>query len=428
MRSYQKSIEFDQGDCLSFGNLASIYILKDLHADAIPLLLRGIELSQEGSATAHLWNQLGDAYRRLDDYDHAVAAYRKADELSYEKATERSEVSIPETDPQEAPSENLLAGSAKDLVLEPAKEDPSPSEVSAPAIPDQLYESFVPDEPDAIATKPDADFLGWLDGLASVLPVTPPSEMKAIDGSNPLGDDSMDAVKESETGDNELAYTADDQVLPDQNEASYSSVASADVLEEQIISNNFYEEPASFASDPSMETDVITDASSSSLSYHSLDNPADKETITYESALQVSRLDTEDTGQTQVSIDQKNAQIWNELGNIYYNTGAFEEAMHAFEMAIELDPYFGWSYNNLASIYVHQKKFTDAIPLYQKGLQYLDDDKDQALLWNRLGDAYRRLDDRSQAAAAYRKAMQLDPDNVSLLTRARFSLLGNRKA
>ena len=32
---------------------------------------------------------------------------------------------------------------------------------------------------------------------------------------------------------------------------------------------------------------------------------------------------------------------------------------------------------------------------------------------------------REKAAAAYKKAVELDPENVSLLTRARFSLLGN---
>ena len=54
--------------------------------------------------------------------------------------------------------------------------------------------------------------------------------------------------------------------------------------------------------------------------------------------------------------------------------------------------------------------------------------KDKALLWNRLGDAYRRMDQHDNAAAAYKKAVELDPDNVSLLTRARFSLLGNCRA
>jgi tetratricopeptide (TPR) repeat protein len=138
--------------------------------------------------------------------------------------------------------------------------------------------------------------------------------------------------------------------------------------------------------------------------------------------------DAEDTRQAQLTLSEKNAQIWNELGNIYYNTGAFDEAMHAFEMAIELDTSYGWSYYNLASVYFHFKRYADAIPLYEKSLQLLDDQKDKALLWNRLGDAYRRLNERDQAVTAYRKAIELDPENVSLLTRARFSLLGNLRA
>jgi len=55
----------------------------------------------------------------------------------------------------------------------------------------------------------------------------------------------------------------------------------------------------------------------------------------------------------------------------------------------------------------------------------MNDCKDKALLWNRLGDTFRRLDEHGQAVSAYRKAIELNPENVSLLTRARLSLLGN---
>ena len=35
--------------------------------------------------------------------------------------------------------------------------------------------------------------------------------------------------------------------------------------------------------------------------------------------------------------DSKNAHVWNELGNVYFNTGAYEEAVVAYSKAIELD-------------------------------------------------------------------------------------------
>ena len=139
-------------------------------------------------------------------------------------------------------------------------------------------------------------------------------------------------------------------------------------------------------------------------------------------------LPAEDGSPAGAAIEEENAHLWNELGSIYFNTGAYDEAINAFNKAIELDRSYGWSYNNLAALYSRQGRYKDAIPLYQKGLQFLGEPRDKALLWNRLGDAYRRLDEHDRAAAAYRKAMELDPDNVSLLTRARFSLLGNCRA
>ena len=118
-------------------------------------------------------------------------------------------------------------------------------------------------------------------------------------------------------------------------------------------------------------------------------------------------------------------EIWNELGNIYFNTGAYDEAIRTYLKAIELDHGNGQSYSNLASIYIRRERYADAIPMLQMGLELLEDATSRAVLFNQLGEAYRRLDQHDRAATAYRKAMELDPNNVSLLTRARFSLLGN---
>ena len=138
--------------------------------------------------------------------------------------------------------------------------------------------------------------------------------------------------------------------------------------------------------------------------------------------------DTQPMKRVRSKSDSRNALIWNELGNIYFNAGAEDEAISAFQKAINLDGSYGWSYSNLATIYIPKGRYTEAIPLFQKGIDLIDGAKDQALLWNRLGDAYRRLNNHDRAAEAYEKATQLDPSNASLLTRARFSLLGNCKA
>jgi tetratricopeptide (TPR) repeat protein len=106
-------------------------------------------------------------------------------------------------------------------------------------------------------------------------------------------------------------------------------------------------------------------------------------------------------------------EIWNELGNIYFNTGAYDEAIRTYQKAIELGHGCGQSYSNLASIYVRQGLYADAIPMLKKGIEILDDARSKACLWNQMGEAYRKLKDYDNATASYRKAALLDPENTA---------------
>jgi tetratricopeptide (TPR) repeat protein len=107
-------------------------------------------------------------------------------------------------------------------------------------------------------------------------------------------------------------------------------------------------------------------------------------------------------------------EIWNELGNIYYNSGAYDEAIRAYHKAIEMDHGNGQSFSNLGSIYVQKEFYAEAISMYQKGLDLLESAAEKALLWNRLGDVYLQMDDYSQALSAYQTAVELDPGNAAL--------------
>ncbi len=104
-------------------------------------------------------------------------------------------------------------------------------------------------------------------------------------------------------------------------------------------------------------------------------------------------------------------EIWNELGNIYYNSGAYDEAIRAYHRAIELDHGNGQSFSNLASIYIQKEFFTEAILMYQKGIELLDNPTEKAALWNRLGDVYLQLGGFTDALKAYQMAVDLDPAN-----------------
>jgi tetratricopeptide (TPR) repeat protein len=141
------------------------------------------------------------------------------------------------------------------------------------------------------------------------------------------------------------------------------------------------------------------------------------------SAEPVAKID--ESGELQIEMDTKNAHVWNELGNVYFNTSAFDDAIVAYSKAIELDRWFAWPYSNLALAYVQKRRFVEAILLYQRSIELFSTDKDKAISWNRLGNVYRRLNDYENAIAAYQRADALDPDNSTLSLQSRFSLLGN---
>ena len=128
-----------------------------------------------------------------------------------------------------------------------------------------------------------------------------------------------------------------------------------------------------------------------------------------------------------VEIDTKNAHVWNELGNVYFNAGSYDDAITAYRKAIELDKQFAWSYTNLALSYVQKERLADAILLYQRGIELFSDEKDKAIAWNWLGNVYRRMNDYENAIAAYQRADELDPGNTTITEQSRFSMLGSEK-
>ena len=120
-----------------------------------------------------------------------------------------------------------------------------------------------------------------------------------------------------------------------------------------------------------------------------------------------------------------NAQSWNDLGEAFFKAGSYDRAINAFQKAIELGADDGWPYANLARILVSKGQYQEAVALYEKSISLLKTDKDKAAVWNRLGNAYRKMNDYDNAIKAYQKAVLLADEGVDLLTRTRFSLLSN---
>jgi tetratricopeptide (TPR) repeat protein len=104
-------------------------------------------------------------------------------------------------------------------------------------------------------------------------------------------------------------------------------------------------------------------------------------------------------------------ELWNELGNLYFMSGSYEQAIWAYDRSIQMESGFGRPYSNLALAYVQQGKYQQAIELYRTSLELLVDDKDKALSWSRLGNVYRHLKNYQEAVIAYQRADDLDPLN-----------------
>ncbi len=105
-------------------------------------------------------------------------------------------------------------------------------------------------------------------------------------------------------------------------------------------------------------------------------------------------------------------ELWNELGNLYFMSGAYNQAVYAYHRSIQLDGGFGRPYSNLALTYVQQGKYEEAVELYRRSLELLADDKEKAISWNRLGNVHRRLKQYHKAVVAYQQADELDPEST----------------
>jgi ParB family chromosome partitioning protein len=83
----------------------------------------------------------------------------------------------------------------------------------------------------------------------------------------------------------------------------------------------------------------------------------------------------------------KDAFVWNELGNLYFNISEYEDAVAAYKQAIQLDPTLGWGYSNLALTYSIQGRFDEAIQIYGK-IIFLLTTPDEKVSWRGPGSLH----------------------------------------
>lgn len=118
--------------------------------------------------------------------------------------------------------------------------------------------------------------------------------------------------------------------------------------------------------------------------------------------------------QSGIVVDQELGQRHYRRGNTYNNLQRFDEAITEYQLAITADPNFADAYRNLANILYFQKRFPDAIPMFQRFID-LQKEPTAGLIaaLNTLGQLLRDEQRFAEALPVDLRAIEHDPKNAS---------------
>jgi tetratricopeptide (TPR) repeat protein len=496
--AFVKAVELDRGFGLAYSNLALTFANQGRHKEAIPLYLKSIELITENKDKAVSWNRLANTHRSLMDYEKAIDAYQKADMLGLDALSPigRTATDVPGT-ASVSDGESL----STTLIIDPNVEVEDGKIVNFSITDHNTFGQdsdnqdlpfwFFQTAPKSEGTN-NALSQGFRSASTANTSIRIDPEHSGTADTTTLEKQlthvfGLDGLKVQENGE-----TTMNMALPIHQQA-FLEIKKDALLQQEMLQSEFVEpeeikadstnayvwnekgnvhfqagayDDAICAYNKAIELDLLfgwpyanlaltylmlgkyteavllyqksiqllTSNKEKAASWNGLGNlyrflnEYDHAVLAYQTA---DVLDPENAGihdsvgYFHSAPNAKNAQVWNELGDIFFKARSYCEAENAYKKAIELDAMSGWSYSNLALTLVHRGKCQDAIHLYLKCIEMLKDDKDKAKIWNRLGNAYRKLNDYDSAIKAYQNAVKLNDEHKTLLTRTRFSLLGN---
>lgn len=108
-------------------------------------------------------------------------------------------------------------------------------------------------------------------------------------------------------------------------------------------------------------------------------------------------------------LDAPDPRIYRWLGEIYHREKAYREAAVAFERAVDLAPDNAADRFNLATVYLVQERFPQAIREFNQVIRLQPPFLDDAYAY--LGYSLHAMGDERQARKAWEVSLQLDPNN-----------------
>jgi ParB family chromosome partitioning protein len=410
--AYQKSVELNKDFSIPWVNLGDIYQEQGNNQDALKAYWNAVRID---SRNAQIWNSLGDAYMSAGLCEEAIKSYNKAIKLNrnYEAAYTNLAAAL------------SLVGKYEESVACYQKSVELLKQPSVKIQIEQTYRQFVLADLDELDVEE-------VDEEAEVIEDPVDLQIKAMMHE-------IDPVYESEAEEelDETAETDDDEDLDDLTDTGDAEGEEADQFQQTVVElPDFLTKELSLAANSEMSpvvekvavemgtefrepsvpgvengaSQAQTDSHQSptiEIVFQDIEQLIDIEAhgseadqLEHEFAANsetdgapdpVTHAVSEEKAASHLEprIDRmpKDAFVWNELGNIYFNVSEYEDAVAAYKQAIVLDSSLGWGYSNLALTYSLQGRYDEAIQVYGK-IIYLLTTPDEKISWRGPGNLH----------------------------------------
>lgn len=144
-------------------------------------------------------------------------------------------------------------------------------------------------------------------------------------------------------------------------------------------------------------------------------NPEDKEAIRdYAVALYATGNleEAKEYYEKEVELNQNDAVLRNNLGNVYRDLEDYDKAVESYEKALEIDNTMYNTYHNLCNLLVYTlDRAEEAVEIYQNAIETLPEKEEELL--NSMGLAYEQLDEDEKALETYERVLEINPANNS---------------
>jgi len=105
--------------------------------------------------------------------------------------------------------------------------------------------------------------------------------------------------------------------------------------------------------------------------------------------------------------EEQSAESWVQKGSDFFNQSQYDEALQAYEKAIELDPNLAMAWDGKGDALDFLGRNDEALQAHEKAIEL---DPNLAMAWNGKGNSLYMQNRYDEALQAYEKAIELDPN------------------